>query len=1559
MALDQQQLSPAGSKAFPYINSTEKINKTSRVSLSKEEKQWLEQNPTIKIAVMSYWTHDKQGNNIHTEILKLLNTYGGINLIPIKFDAWKDGYTEATNGEFIQGIMNLSWTKEREDNYFNYTEAYNYKPSYLIVRDTNTNIYDLEDLNNKSIYLKEKSIDHKTVEDASLNTKIIPMQTDEMMYQNLSTKTEADAFISYAVDKEKLKQYNLKVVKVIYNKYGEVYLGINYKYKYLHSIINKIYKVIPKNELSNLRNTVYEHKNKIGIDLSQDEEYWLKNNSTIKIAVMDYWKVDDEGNSIHTDILKLLNKYGGINLIPIKFNAWKNGYNEAISGKLIQGIMNLSWSQERENKYFNYTKAYNYKPAYLVIRNDNRKIQSLQDLDQKTIFLKEKSVIYNTIDDASIDTKIIAMKTDEMMYKGLTSNKEVDAFISSTINKEKLKQYNLKIAQTIHDKYGEVSLGLNHKYPQLQSIIDKIYQIIPKSELLNLRNKVYESVEKVDLKLTDEEKQWIKTHTVTVGVEQWAPILFSNDGSDIDGIAGDFTKKIIERSGLKIKVVTGTWNKLLEDFKNKKIDLLPATYFTQDRSEYGLYGFDYFKIKDALYVTKANQSIKSMKSLKGRTLAIVKDTASIEKISKNFPDIKILETKTLNDSIQKVLDGSADALFEGQLAVEKKLQDELITGLKAISQNNFKASFVHYFSKIDEPLLQSILQKGLQSISYLDRQKIISKWVDTDNELKLEEKEQNWLDKNIPIRYVYDPDWAPFEWKNELEIHSGILSDILNLISSKSGMELIPVPVNTWSEAVQKAKKREVDMYSGVGRTDDKLKYMNFTQKSIYQTPYVFVSRLDDTSDYFDTFNALSNKKVAVVDGYTIHEILKKEQPKLSLVSLNSVKDGFEKLKDKSIDIFIVNAATAKYYISKRGYDTLRIASKTQYNFDLKIALRNDWPKEVISIMDKSINTITPKELSDIYNKWTEITIQEKIDWTLILQIAAIGFVIISFVVYNNRKLTRVVSEKTSELTTLLKSFDENVIASKTDLEGNITYASQAFCEISEYTQEELLGQPQNIVRHPDMSKEIFNDLWQTIKTGKVWRGEVKNKKKYGGFYWATVMIEPIFNSNKICIGYSAIRQDITPRKEVENLSINLEHKVKEKTKDLNEQLEIVIASEKKQNELFGEVENAKQEIELILSNVLLPLLITSKKDRIILYANSFAEVQYKIPLDKIIGSNIDDLYTAQDQKEHLIELLQTTGRVENLEQVFKRANGEEFTALLSVTPIIYKGEESYIGMVTDITKQKEQEEVVRKLHKHTQDSIEYASLIQSSLIPEHNDIQEYFNEYFSIWQPKDTVGGDIYLFEELRNKDECLLMVIDCTGHGVPGAFVTMLVKAIERQIIGDILASNEEVSPSKILSYFNQTMKKILKQETVDSISNAGFDGGIFYYNKKENYIKYAGAETPLFYVQDNELNILKGNRHSVGYKKCDPNYVYTEYHIDIDKETTFYISTDGYFDQNGGNKGFPYSKKRFKEFLQNNMKASLADQEELLLSNIQQYMGEEEKNDDITVIGLKLSA
>jgi len=362
-------------------------------------------------------------------------------------------------------------------------------------------------------------------------------------------------------------------------------------------------------------------------------------------------------------------------------------------------------------------------------------------------------------------------------------------------------------------------------------------------------------------------------------------------------------------------------------------------------------------------------------------------------------------------------------------------------------------------------------------------------------------------------------------------------------------------------------------------------------------------------------------------------------------------------------------------------------------------------------------------------------------------------------------------------------------------------------------------------MRHPDMPQEIFKNLWETIKSKKVWEGEVKNRKKDGGFYWVYTIISPKCIPTDENCGYTAIRYDITDKKAVEDLTYNLEIKIKDRTKDL---------------------EKTKNEIESI--------------------------------------------------------------------------------------------------------------------HKHTKDSIEYASLIQGAVVSHHDDMRPFFKDSFVTWIPKDIVGGDIWLFNELRHKDECLLMFIDCTGHGVPGAFVTMVVKAIEREIIANLKKHPEfDISPAKIMSHFNKTMKILLKQTSNDSLSNAGWDGGIIYYNRRTQILKFAGAETPLFYITpEGEFNTIKGNRYSVGYKKCDMDYKYKETIIEVKEGTKFFCTTDGYLDQNGGEKDFPFGKKRFGNIIKNNYKESMAELQTIFQMEITEWESaiiNNDRNDDMTVIGFEV--
>ena len=156
----------------------------------------------------------------------------------------------------------------------------------------------------------------------------------------------------------------------------------------------------------------------------------------------------------------------------------------------------------------------------------------------------------------------------------------------------------------------------------------------------------------------------------------------------------------------------------------------------------------------------------------------------------------------------------------------------------------------------------------------------------------------------------------------------------------------------------------------------------------------------------------------------------------------------------------------------------------------------------------------------------------------------------------NINKLENEIEEKIKELQKSIDIISENVIYSRTDTKGFITYASKAFCKISGYTQEELIGKPHNIIRHMDMPKEAFKNMWQTIQTGKSWKGEVKNLKKNRDFYWVMAYISPEYDNHGNLIGYAAVRHDITHKKALEELNKNLEEKIafeieKNREKDL------------------------------------------------------------------------------------------------------------------------------------------------------------------------------------------------------------------------------------------------------------------------------------------------------------------------------------------------------------------------------------------------------------------------
>lgn len=262
-----------------------------------------------------------------------------------------------------------------------------------------------------------------------------------------------------------------------------------------------------------------------------------------------------------------------------------------------------------------------------------------------------------------------------------------------------------------------------------------------------------------------------------------------------------------------------------------------------------------------------------------------------------------------------------------------------------------------------------------------------------------------------------------------------------------------------------------------------------------------------------------------------------------------------------------------------------------------------------------------------------------------------------------------------------------------------------------------------------------------------------------------------------------------------------------------------------------------------------------------------------------------------------------------------------------------------------------------RTLHKQLKDSIDYALMIQTSLISKPKTLEKYFKESYAVWIAKDVVGGDIYIFEEI-SEDECLIFVIDCTGHSVPGALVTVLVRAIERNIYSDIINGvTKDISPANMLSIFNKTIKSLLDQNQKHSLSNAGFDGSILYYNARSHEMKFASANSVIMLLRDGEIIEFKGDRHSVGYKTSDNNFAFTEESILLLENDQLFISTDGLYDQNGGAKDLPLGRKKIKDILIKNRNSPLQNTKNKILNELENYQGSHDRNDDISFVSFKI--
>jgi len=244
-------------------------------------------------------------------------------------------------------------------------------------------------------------------------------------------------------------------------------------------------------------------------------------------------------------------------------------------------------------------------------------------------------------------------------------------------------------------------------------------------------------------------------------------------------------------------------------------------------------------------------------------------------------------------------------------------------------------------------------------------------------------------------------------------------------------------------------------------------------------------------------------------------------------------------------------------------------------------------------------------------------------------------------------------------------------------------------------------------------------------------------------------------------------------------------------------------------------------------------------------------------------------------------------------------------------------------------------------------ESIRYARIIQSSILPESSELQSSLGNHFVLYRPKEIVGGDFYYLRAYEGY--FLLATIDCTGHGVAGAFMTMTVNSVLNHVV-DVICSDD---PGCILSELNRVLRRTMHFREIDS----GLDIALCKVDRLSGTIIFAGAGLSFYQASQDGVREIKGDHQRIGYKGSNLDFSYRNNAVQIVPGDTCYLATDGILDEPNGEKGYGFGTERFKNLLEENFDHDMAYQMEKIESTLEEFRAGRASRDDVTLIGFSV--
>ena len=747
-----------------------------------------------------------------------------------------------------------------------------------------------------------------------------------------------------------------------------------------------------------------------------------------------------------------------------------------------------------------------------------------------------------TNEDEAKNNPIRVEKFKEATLKGwkyaLENKEEIIQLINEKYSKEKSIEHLRYEANAIDSLINKDVTPLGYLDQGRIRYISEMYEYYGLTESkIDLNDFLFDEISKKDkkLSLSDEEIKYLKDNPILKvhNFDSLPPYNFTLNNYP-KGFVIDYIQLVGKVLGVKIEFIQ---NKSLKEsfdmLENNQLDILPNIAISDERKktiDFTNYSLVNFQI--SLGVNKQSD-IKSLSDLKNKKVSVVENSFLEDILKKEYPNIKLYKTKNTEEAIEAVASNKADAVIHNLSTIEYLINKNWLSNLKTIvlKDDNIQTIVpLHLGVKKDNLVLKSILEKANQNISEKDTRNLVDKWLKNSfyEEIKLSQIEHDYLSKNKTINYCVNSNFMPIERINNNSV-LGITSDYINIFKEKLNINFNQIEIESTKDGLNKLLTKECDLVTFVQNSDNTNKLVNLSNSHL-SFPFVLVTKIDKT--FISSLNSLNGKRIAYVDD-TYKEILIKAYPQIEFVKVDSLKQGLKKVKNDEFFGLVEILPVVGHEIQKDFSNSLKISKEIFNNAYFSMATSKD---NIIlnDILNKLFSSISNENKDSINNNWISVNYEKMVDYEKVL-IAGMVFLLIIFIIsLKNRQINNI----NSQMKKYIKIVDENVLTSSTDLDGNITYASEAFCKISGYSKDELIGTNHRIIRHSDMKESTYKELWETITSGKTWKGEIKNKKKNGDYYWVKASISPVFDNKGEIISYTAVREDITDKKIIEEISI-------------------------------------------------------------------------------------------------------------------------------------------------------------------------------------------------------------------------------------------------------------------------------------------------------------------------------------------------------------------------------------------------------------------------------------